>query len=134
MAVLRGTASGLHTYGGEWQWSVSFQREAVRLIAMIVLMLAGELNAMSATIVIAVGPLVGAVAYIRLPMSQSPGGIPGAAALPTRDLIGFGLRVWVSSISGILLLRLDQAIMTPLSSEYQLGLYAVAATIADIPL
>ena len=44
------------------------------------------------------------------------------------------LRIWIGALSGVVLSRLDQVIMTPLSSSYQLGLYAVAVSISDVTL
>lgn len=134
VAVLRGAASGLHL----WR-RVSLERfisSTVRIAALIPLWLTGNLTPMAATIVIAVGPLLGAVAYWRMPGTGKKPGIPQDTGKDTgpRQIMSFGMRVWVGAISGILLSRLDQALMTPLSDSYQLGLYAVAATIADIPL
>jgi O-antigen/teichoic acid export membrane protein len=40
----------------------------------------------------------------------------------------------VGSLSGVLLARLDQAIMTPLAGVYQLGLYAAAVSVTDTAL
>ncbi len=132
VAVLRGAASGLH----QWR-KVSMERfisALARVLALVPLALTGQLTPTSATIVIAVGPLLGAVAYWNL---RGPGERHSAQSKPetgARQILGFGMRVWVGAISGILLSRIDQVLMTPLSSSYELGLYAVAATIADIPL
>ena len=137
VAVLRGAASGLH------QWRrVSTERfisALIRVLALIPLAVFGYLNATTAVIVIAVGPLFGAVAYWNLRGPKAPPSISGVelpreSAAGARHILGFGVRVWVGAISGILLSRIDQVLMTPLASAYQLGLYAVAATIADIPL
>jgi len=132
--VLRGAASGLHL----WR-RVSLERfisSTIRIAALIPLWLTGNLTPIAATIVIAVGPLLGAVAYWRMPGTEKNPEIPHDTGKDTgpRQIMSFGMRVWVGAISGILLSRLDQALMTPLSDSYQLGLYAVAATIADIPL
>jgi len=134
VAVLRGAASGLHL----WR-RVSLERfisSFIRIAALIPLWLTGNLTPIAATIVIAVGPLLGAVAYWRMPGTEKNPEIPHDTGKDTgpRQIMSFGMRVWVGAISGILLSRLDQALMTPLSDSYQLGLYAVAATIADIPL
>jgi O-antigen/teichoic acid export membrane protein len=131
VAVLRGSASGLH------QWRrVSTERfisALIRVLALIPLALTGSLTPTTAVIVIAVGPLLGVVAYWNLKGPDIPQ--DGAhEPVSAKQILGFGGRVWVGAISGILLSRVDQVLMTPLSSAYQLGLYAVAATIADIPL
>ena len=134
VAVLRGAASGLHL----WR-RVSLERfisSFIRIAALVPLWLTGNLTPMAATIVIAVGPLLGAIAYWRMPGTGKNPEIPHDTGKDTgpRQIMSFGMRVWVGAISGILLSRLDQALMTPLSDSYELGLYAVAATIADIPL
>jgi O-antigen/teichoic acid export membrane protein len=40
----------------------------------------------------------------------------------------------LGSLSGILLSRLDQTLMTPLAGTYELGLYVVAVSISELPL
>lgn len=131
VAVLRGAASGLHL----WRM-VTIERllsAVARLVIIVPLWLTGHLTPFTATLVISVGPLIGAIAYLSL-ASIHPVGEDTAVDATPRRLIGYGLRTWVGAVSGILLSRLDQTVMTPLSSEYQLGLYAVGSTIADIPL
>uniref|UniRef100_UPI0034A48FAE lipopolysaccharide biosynthesis protein n=1 Tax=Blautia wexlerae TaxID=418240 RepID=UPI0034A48FAE len=46
-------------------------------------------------------------------------------------LLRYGAGVWFGSVSGILFLQLDQVLMTPLSSSYQLGLYVVAVALSQ---
>jgi O-antigen/teichoic acid export membrane protein len=50
-----------------------------------------------------------------------------------RRLLRYGLPAWAGTMSGILILRLDQVLLTPLSSARQLGLYAVAVSVAELP-
>ncbi len=131
VAVLRGAASGMHLWG-----RVAVERfisALSRIAALVPLAITGHLNPTTATLVIAVGPLLGAFAYIGMPKYNSAH-LEAHSAVGAREIMSFGLRVWVGAISGILLSRLDQALMTPLSTSYELGLYAVAATVADIPL
>jgi O-antigen/teichoic acid export membrane protein len=49
-------------------------------------------------------------------------------------LLNYGVRIWVGSLSGILLSRLDQVLMTPFAGTYQLGLYVVAVSVSELPL
>jgi O-antigen/teichoic acid export membrane protein len=49
-------------------------------------------------------------------------------------LLSYGSRMWVGSLSGVLLTRLDQVLLTPLAGTYQLGLYVVAVSISELPL
>jgi O-antigen/teichoic acid export membrane protein len=44
------------------------------------------------------------------------------------------MRLWVGSLSGVLLSRLDQVLLTPLAGTYQLGLYVVAVNVSELPL
>ena len=130
LSVIRGTASGLH------QWGMVAQERivsaAIRLITLLVLMLTSTLNPLTATIITATGPVFGGLVYLRL-RSVSPRR-EDAPRVPGRLLLSYGFRTWIGAISGVLLLRLDQTVMTPLAGAYELGLYAVAATIADVPL
>lgn len=48
-------------------------------------------------------------------------------------LVHFGLRSWSGSLAATLVLRLDQVVLALLVSSHELGLYAVAASLADVP-
>lgn len=48
----------------------------------------------------------------------------------TRAGIRFGSRVWAANVTGTAAARLDQLLMVPLVSSRQLGIYAVAVTVA----
>jgi O-antigen/teichoic acid export membrane protein len=50
------------------------------------------------------------------------------------SITSFSLVVWLGSVSGIILGKIDQAIMLPLSDARQLGFYAAAASVADAVL
>lgn len=133
VAVLRGAASGLH------RWRIvtreRFLSALSRVALLVPLWLTGLLNPLTATLVISVGPLVGALAYVRS-LRVAPEDMHDDEGVRTdaRTILSYGMRVWVGAISGILLSRLDQTLMTPLAGSYELGLYVVAATVADIPL
>ncbi|MFB9653357.1 oligosaccharide flippase family protein [Pseudarthrobacter oxydans] len=129
--ALRGTAQGLQ------QWSTLNAEKAVtglvRLSAIGGLALTQRLDLTSAFIVLIVSPICGYLAYLnmlrRLPTShQKPEGLR-----LSRDLTTFGSKVWLGSIAGILLTRLDQVLILPLSDAEQLGLYAAAVNVGDIP-
>jgi O-antigen/teichoic acid export membrane protein len=51
-----------------------------------------------------------------------------------RALARFGARTWIGTLSGVLVLRLDQALLVPLAGARELGYYAVAVSLAEIPL
>lgn len=133
LAVLRGAASGLHL----WR-KVAFEQvlsSTARLVALVPLLVVHQLTPLSATIVTACTPLVGALSYRHLQHGATSAHAQGGAeVVPLSFLVNYGLRIWVGAVSGILLSRLDQTIMVPLANEYQLGLYAVAVTVSTIPL
>ena len=107
---------------------------ALRLVVLIPFWLTGTLTPLIATLTVAVMPVAGAFVYLGK-MRSLP---PAAAEVPrfarTSGLLGYGVRVWVGSLSGMLLSRIDQVLMTPLAGTYQLGLYVVAVSVSELPL
>ncbi|WP_243844310.1 oligosaccharide flippase family protein [Salinibacterium sp. ZJ454] len=133
ISVLRGLASGLHA----WK-SVALERAlsgAFKAVPVIILASTSHLTAMTATVCLAFAPVLAGVAYVGL-RRITPKQISGSETHRPRfrALLSYGFRTWIGSISGILLLRVDQVLMTPLSSAYQLGLYAVAVNVSEVPL
>ena len=134
VSVLQATAAGLH----RWR-AVAVERALTagfRLAALGVCAGTGLLDVRGAVVILAVSPCIGALAYLRVLRRTS--GAAGSAQTQdpprTRTLVAFGSRVWFGSVSGVLLTRLDQALMSPLSGAAELGLYVVAVTVAEIPL
>ena len=107
-----------------------------RLVAISALAIFGALTPLTATIVISTTPLLGGLAYLKLGSRYRRADRGEQPVEPTgsRQLLQYGSRVWLGSLSGVLLARLDQAIMTPLSNAFQLGLYAVAVNVSDVAL
>lgn len=137
VALVQAVAAGLH------RWRLVTTERAitagVRLLALLGLLLVGRLDVTGAVVVIALSPVAGALAYLpllRARTAPTTGAVlvDAERASSTRFLASYGARVWIGSISGILLTRLDQALMTPLSSAVELGLYVVAVNVADLPL
>jgi O-antigen/teichoic acid export membrane protein len=136
--VLRGAAAGRH------RWRLVGAEQAagalLRLLALAVLAVLGHLTPFTATIVFAATPVLAGLVYLRLGRGlrledSGPETADGSApSAHPRVLLGFGLRIWLGSLTGVLLARLDQVLMTPLSSTYQLGLYAVAVNIGEVVL
>lgn len=133
VGVLRGAAAGLQ------RWSlVVWERmlvAAARLVAIPVLAVTGHLTVTSATVVIVFSPLLGALSYLALRDAvgdESEDGMDGGST--AGEVLSFGMRVWIGSVSGILLMRFDQAVIAPLSEAAELGLYVVAASISEVPL
>jgi O-antigen/teichoic acid export membrane protein len=132
LGVVRGIASGMQ------QWKlVAWERalsSGLRLVAMVPLWLTGHLTPVTATILFAAMPVTGALAYLRLSRRLAPATRDVDGEASTRSLTGYGMRLWIGSISGVLLHRVDQTLMTPLNSAYQLGLYVVAVNVSELPL
>lgn len=132
LGVVRGVASGMDRWG-----MVARERvlsSVLRLVLLVPLWLTDTLTPLTATILLAMMPLTGALAYLRLPRRLAPQEADTDDEASVRSLGGYGLRLWVGSLSGVLLARIDQTLMTPLSSAYELGLYVVAVSVSELPL
>ncbi|SBS71227.1 oligosaccharide flippase family protein [uncultured Microbacterium sp.] len=136
IGLLRGLASAAQ----QWRM-VALERGSaatIRLIVILSLWIAGALTPLSATIVLSVMPILGAAIYIGLPRAMrsryAPDPVSDDTPARTGGLLSYGGRIWLGSISGILLSRIDQTLMTALSGSYALGLYAIAVTVSELPL
>lgn len=130
VSVLRGAAAGSHA----WR-AVAAERAiggGARLFGIVALAVSGNLTPLSATIVFAYGPVLGGAAYLFGPRYSA--GADRFGETNFTSLMSYGSKVWIGSIAGVLLLRIDQVLMTPLSSAFQLGLYAVAVNVGEVPL
>lgn len=134
---LRGIAAGR----GRWN-TITVERligSLFRLVPIAVLAVLGELTAFTAFLVIALAPIAGAVAYAgllrvddrALAASRAEG---HESSVRLREMLSYGSRIWIGSISGVLLSRLDQLLMIPQAGTYELGLYAVAVNVSEITL
>lgn len=127
LGIVRGAAAGL----GRWRvvGAEGLLTSLARLLILIGLAVGGELTTTSAALTVAASGLLGFAVYARL-----FGGVPRhepEVVSPRPSLFGFGLGMWLGAGSGVLLTYLDQALMTTLSSERQLGLYAVAVSVVQ---
>ena len=126
-AVLRGVASGLqlwHLVGIER--SVSALVRASLLIGFAVI---GILDVKEASLIIAYSQGIGGLVYIGLLRGRRWG-----RSAKVSSLVNFGLRTWMGTVAGIVLMRLDQVLITPLSNVRELGLYVIAVSAAEIPI
>lgn len=133
IGILRGMAGGQARFG-----LVAAERglaALTRLIGIVGLSVASALTVQSCALVIVMSPVVGALPYILLLRggAQTSEGAP-ATAVGRWEVGAYGGRVWIGAISGVLLSRLDQTLMTALSSPEQLGYYAVAVSLGELPL
>lgn len=134
--LLQAIAAGVHA----WRL-VTAERivtQGSRLLVIAVLAATGSLTVEAAVITIALSPVLGALLYLgllRRPTAESDstnGTVP--SRIRSRVLLSYGGRVWLGALSGIILSRIDQALLVPLAGAVALGVYAVAVNIADIPL
>ncbi|MGY1787290.1 oligosaccharide flippase family protein [Geodermatophilus sp. SYSU D00698] len=133
VGVFRGAATGRQMWG-----AVAAERlltTVARVGGLVVLWLLGDLTVLTALLVGALTPVIAGAAYWRLLL---PGPTDAAGRVSSthfvRELTSFGSKVWVGSIASMLLARIGQIFMVPLSSVEDLGLYTVASTISDVPL
>lgn len=132
LGVLRGIASGMQ----RWR-QVSREKvlaSGLRLLVLIPLWLTGHLTPFTATVVLAVMPVMGALAYITLPRHLPPREQDEQGAVSSRSIMRYGSRLWTGTIATVLIARADQTLMTPLSGAKQLGLYVVAVNLSELPL
>ncbi|MEN0128936.1 MAG: flippase [Brevundimonas sp.] len=132
VGALRGVASATNRWG-----TVTLQRmlgAVMKLVLLVPFWLTGNLTPVVATVIIAAVPVLGAAPYVvmlvRLPPRADE--IPDEARTPA--LLSYGLRIWAGSVAGIMHARVDQVLVTPLAGTVQMGLYAVAVSIGELPL
>lgn len=125
LAGIRGVGLGRES----WR-SITYERSGaagLRLAALLVLAGLGLLNARSAAGVFALTACVGIVFYWPLFLKR-----PRSGSVECSGIARVGASLWMGSLAGILVSRLDQLLIVPLSSSYELGLYAVAVPIAEV--
>lgn len=137
IGLLRGAFAGL----GAWNL-IAAERilsSSLRLSGVVALWLTDTLTVEAASFAIGITTFIGGLVYLnpksvrKASASRSSGGSAEPPAT-TRAVSRFALQVWAGSLAGVLLSRLDQALITPLSSVEQLGYYAVAVSVAEVVL
>lgn len=105
----------------------------IQLTGLIILFFANSLSVFYAALVIGFAPALAGVVYLFRRVKH----IENESARTqdvVRGIASYGPRVWAGSVFGILLTRLDQVLMVPLSNTTELGLYVVAVTVGEVPL
>jgi len=132
--LLLGAARGVAA--GHELWSLIAAERGLaallRLVLIVGLALTGSLTALSGTLVIALTSVIGGIVYVVLLRRQPPRPDRFTEEMPR--LLRFGLGLWMGTLAGVLLSRLDQIVMVPLSGTFMLGIYAVAVTISEVVL
>jgi O-antigen/teichoic acid export membrane protein len=130
-AVVRAELQGLRSNGvpAVERWL----QTTLRMAAFVALWLAHRLTVGTALLA-HLGS--GVVAGLLLVAGARRRAVPDATAraVARREVVSYGLRSWSGGLVGVVLLRLDQAIMLPVAGAKQLGMYAVAVSLAELPL
>lgn len=106
-----------------------------RLAAIALTAAVFGLTSTNAPLILGATLSVSGVLYLRLIWTRSGREEePLAPEASMRRMHGYGGRAWLGAIAGILLMRLDQLLLTPLSSLEQLGFYVVAVNVAEASL
>lgn len=131
VGVARGWAAGTQ------RWVLVAGEQAIfaisRLVAIVALLAFGSMHVLEATLVFVLTPVVGALAYLPLLRSRASYVVQPQDAKSLPQVMGYGLRTWIGAIAGVLLYRLDQTLMTPLSNPTELGIYVVAVALGEVP-
>ena len=134
--VTRAVAQGRQRYDlvirEKWVWSGG------RLAAVVLLFALGWLTIRSAAWVQWGSGVVCGVALLPVVSRRTDSSARRARAWRpkvdyTRALYTYGMRSWAGSLASVLVLRLDQVLLAVLVNSHELGLYAVAASLAEVP-
>lgn len=129
VGLMRGHAAGLQRWG-----TIALERilgAVLRVGALATLWITGQLTVPTALLCMAGGMFLSGFVYFFQPRHRThhPGSVESLLGI-----IRYGTAVWTGGISGILLVRVDQALVVPLSDARQLGLYVVAVSVAEVIL
>ncbi len=130
VGLLRAYAGAL----GRWGFTTfeSLASSLLRLGWILCLFVTDTMSVKSATLAMVVTLFAGVFVYVPLLARRSR--ISKDPEVNSAALLTYGSRVWVGSLSGILLTYLDQALMVPLASSRELGLYSVCVSVAAVVL
>jgi O-antigen/teichoic acid export membrane protein len=103
----------------------------VPFVGIVVLYVMGDLTVATAAAVTIAGMLLTVVPGLALPLRGLRRGLKLSLV---RSSISFGTKAWVGGLAQLANLRLDQLLMITAVAPRELGLYAVATTLAGAPL
>ena len=132
VGVFRGAATGRQMWG-----AIAAERlvnTVLRVLGLGLLWVLGSLDVFTAVMVSCLSPMVAGLVYVRLLRQPPDDPEQQLAGNALKLLLTYGSRVWFGSVASMLLARVGQLLMAPLSSVEDLGLFSVASTIADLPL
>jgi O-antigen/teichoic acid export membrane protein len=107
----------------------------VRAVVVVTLCLAITVSALTAAAVLILSASVG-LAWIRIRCRHdgSAREADGGAVFPRAAMLKFSVTAFPGVLAGVSTARLDQIIGLPLIGAKQLGLYAVAVSLAELPM
>jgi len=118
---------------GESRWKLYSATRIVSsvlpVVAIVILALAGWLTVASAAAAYLAGTLIAGM--LLLPLLRGVN-VLSVNREQMRVATAFGAKSWLSQVAGAANVRLDQVLMAGLVSSQQLGLYAVAVTVASV--
>ena len=118
---------------GESRWRLYANARIVSsllpLIAIVALAVGGRLTVTSAAAAYLVGASIGSLLLLQLARGARPLSFDRQRI---RAAASFSSKSWLSQVAGTANIRLDQVLMAGLVSSRQLGLYAIAVTVASI--
>lgn len=132
VGVLRATAAAAHRWG-----LVTIERVTsafFRLGALVILLMSDSMTPVTTSIAVSASFSIGGVVYFALIRRRTTRPGPSSIRPAGSMLLSYGSQVWIGAIAGYLITRLDQTLLVPLSNEVQLGLYAAAVTVSELPL
>lgn len=131
-ALITGCLRGIAR--GQQRWKAVASEQLISAVFKLGLLgglfLLGELSVFAAAIILSAGTFVGSLSYIVLLRPNKTTTEP-RTVIETRKLLRYGSSMWLGSVAGVALSRLDQTLILPLSSASVLGVYAVAVSLAD---
>jgi O-antigen/teichoic acid export membrane protein len=128
-AALRGIVQGRQQFG-----LINKERIAaagIRLAALFVFLLGGFLTPVSAVWISVISPLIGSIFLLG---GLRAGSLRWRKESDTGQIARYATAAAMGTIGGLIVIRLDQALMVSLTSRSQLAYYAVAASVAELPL
>lgn len=132
IASLRGLAAGTQA----WR-VIAVERilnALLRLLSIAILYGTGALTTITATIVIATTSFIGGLVYLPMIRRIRDLNFTASEVTGSPHLFRYAGQIWLGAVTGIMLSRLDQLLMTPLAGVEQLGYYAVAVSLSEVIL
>ena len=100
-----------------------------RLVTLVVFVALGVLTPVRAAWITVIAGIVGSLVLLQGLRLGTP-----RTVVPLRRVGSFAVAAGLGTIGGLVVLRLDQTVMVPLAGARELGYYAVAVSLAELPI